>query len=391
MSIEDILQLVDEDEAVSLLKSLIRLNTVNPPGNEQKIVERIIEKFQHSGLKMTAYPFEPGRANLLIESACNRSMKADKHLILSGHLDTVPVGSGQWIHDPRSAFQDGDRIYGRGSSDMKSGVAAMILALKYIHQSGISLEGNLSFLGTAGEEVDGRGARSAMTQGLTEHATAMVIGEPTDNEVWIAHKGVLWLEIDIFGKTAHAGWPQNGVNAISATHRLVSALDQMALPIHKIVGPSTINLGIIKGGIAPNMVADRCSLTVDIRLIPGQESSKIISHVKGLLDKIAIDMKVRYTVQVLNDMLPVSTPESHAFIKLSAEILQKALNKKPIFGGANYYSDGSLFTSSDANLPVLIFGPGNPGIAHQPDEYVSIKNYLAAIRYYIALAIKYLG
>ncbi|GGL56956.1 M20 family metallopeptidase [Sporolactobacillus putidus] len=391
MSIEDIYRLIDEDDAVLFLKSLIRLNSVNPPGSEKKVAELIKERSEKAGLKASLFTFEPGRSNLFVEGASNRTEKENRNLVLSGHLDTVPIGNGKWEHDPWSADQDGDRLYGRGSSDMKSGAAAMILALETIQKSGVRLKGNLSFLGTAGEEVDGRGARSVLREGIIKNATAMVIGEPTNNELLIAHKGVLWLEIIINGKTAHAGWPENGVNAISAMHVFVQKLGEIDLPNHEILGKSTLNLGLINGGTAPNMVADRCQLTIDIRMVPGQERDGILHQVKTILAAISDPMGITYKVNVLNNMLPVSTSREDPFIKVSADTLQEVLDKKPIFGGANYYSDGSIFTTENKNIPILIFGPGNPVMAHQPNEWVDLRNFIDSIRYYIALAVHYLG
>lgn len=391
MSIEDLYNLIDEEDAVSFLKSLIQLNSVNPPGNEKKVAELIMERSEKAGLKGNLFAFEPDRANLFVECTPNISEKESKNLVLSGHLDTVPIGEGKWKCDPWSAYQDGDRLYGRGSSDMKSGVAAMILALEYIHKSGVRLKGNLSFLGTAGEEVDGRGARSVIENGTIKNVTAMVIGEPTNNEVLIAHKGVLWLEVIINGKTAHAGWPENGINAISAMHVFVKKLGEIHLPNHEVLGDSTVNLGIISGGIAANMVADHCQLTIDVRMVPGQDRDGVLHQVETILSTISDHIGITYKINVLNNMLPVSTSKDNHFIKLSADTLQEVLNKKPVFGGANYYSDGSIFTIKNENIPILIFGPGNPDMAHQPDEWVDLRNFIESIRYYIALAVNYLG
>ncbi|WP_100486964.1 M20 family metallopeptidase [Sporolactobacillus pectinivorans] len=390
MSIEDIFNLIDEDDAVLFLKSLIQINSVNPPGNEKRVAEVIRDRLEKAGLKAELHTFEMDRTNLFVEMIHNKQVKNSKSLVLSGHLDTVPTGNTKWESDPWSAFQKDGRLYGRGSSDMKSGVAAMVLALECIHRSGIKLKGNLAFLGTAGEEVDGRGARSVTKEGIIENATAMVIGEPTNNEVLIAHKGVLWLEVTISGKTAHAGWPENGINAISAMHQFVNQLEKMTLPDHEILGKSTINLGIVNGGVAPNMVADHCKLTLDIRLVPGQERDGILHQTKALLNELSNHMKITYEIKVLNDMLPVSTSKDNPFIKISANTLQMIFNKKPAFGGANYYSDGSIFTIKNRDIPILIFGPGNPDMAHQPNEWVDVENFIASIHYYVALAVKYL-
>jgi succinyl-diaminopimelate desuccinylase len=137
------------------------------------------------------------------------------------------------------------------------------------------------------------------------------------------------------------------------------------------------------------MVADFCQLTIDIRTVPGQNHEQIEQEIKNILS--AISDKVTYEVKVLNNMLCVGTPKNDDFINLSSTVLEKYLKKEPELAGANYYTDGSVFTIKKKNTPILIFGPGNPDLAHQPDEWVDTTKYLEAIRYYIALAVHYLG
>jgi succinyl-diaminopimelate desuccinylase len=393
LEINELLHAIDKDKALSFLQSLVRINSVNPPGNERLMTEYIADTFGESGLTVEKYPLDADRENVLLTLKGSESSPGQmrKRLVLSGHLDTVPIGNGQWQEDPWGAHVKDGKLYGRGSSDMKSGVAAMILALEAIAQSGIKLKGDLSFLGTAGEEVDGRGARLAIQEGTVSETTALVIGEPTNNQLFIAHKGVLWLEITINGKTAHAGWPDKGINAISAMHQFVNELEKFH-PVHdKILGNSTVNLGLIDGGIAPNMVADSCRLTIDCRTVPGLEAESIYQRAEEILTALSENMDISYNLKVLNDMHFVSTPQEDPFIQLSANVLRETLNTEASFGGANYYSDGSLFTKENADLPILIFGPGHPDQAHQPDEWVSIDQFYDAIRYYAVLAIRYLG
>jgi succinyl-diaminopimelate desuccinylase len=393
LDINEIVNLISKDEALSLLQSLVRINSVNPPGNERLIAENIGKTFGANDYTVEKHALDSERENvyLALKGAKSSNGQMRKSLVLSGHLDTVPIGNAQWQEDPWGAHIRDGKLYGRGSSDMKSGVAAMILALEAISRSGIKLKGDLSFLGTAGEEVDGRGARLAINEGTISEATALVIGEPTNNQVVIAHKGVLWLEITINGKTAHAGWPDKGINAISVMHRFVDELEKIQ-PVHdKILGNSTINLGLVNGGIAPNMVADSCRLTIDCRTVPGLEAEHICQHAKAILTKISKKMQVTYDLKVLSDMHFVSTSQKDPFIQLSADVYKQLFKSDAYFGGANYYSDGSLFTKENEQLPILIFGPGKPDLAHQPDEWVSLDQYYDAIRYYTALAINYLG
>ncbi|MGG3639980.1 M20 family metallopeptidase [Bacillus gobiensis] len=393
MNIEDIFCLIDEEDAISFLQSMIRINSVNPPGNEHQMAVLIKERIEKAGLTAITDTIDDNRTNLIVRRKGDQrhSNNQKKNLVFSGHFDTVPAGSETWQRDPWSAEIDKNKLYGRGASDMKSGVSAMILALEYIHRSGLQLDGDLSFLGTVGEEVDGLGARKATEAGWIDDASAIVIGEPTNNKVTIAHKGVLWVEVTIRGNSAHAGWPDKGVNAILAMHKLISELEKMELSSHEILGNSTINLGMIHGGTAPNMVADYCKLTIDVRTVPGQDHDKVVLQVKNILSSISDIMKVSYEVRVLNNMLCVGTSKNDDFIKLSSNVLYNYLNEVPELTGANYYTDASVFTIKKKNTPILIFGPGDPALAHQPNEWVDTRKYMEAIRYYIALAVNYLG
>ncbi|MCO7174827.1 M20 family metallopeptidase [Sporolactobacillus kofuensis] len=392
MGTDDIFQSIDQDRALFFLQSLVQINSVNPPGNERLVAEYIEEWLKNSGLDVAVNHLEDNRSNITVTlNGSVDSKHPRQHLFFSGHLDTVPLGNKEWTEEPWGGQVHAGKLYGRGSSDMKSGVAAMILALEALSRSNVQLQGDLSFLGTVGEEVDGRGARSAILKGDVSTATAMVIGEPTDNQVLIAHKGVLWLEVTIHGKTAHAGWPDKGVNAISAMHHFVSEFEKFQ-PIHdKILGQPTMNLGLVNGGIAPNMVADYCQMTFDMRTVPGLESEDVYRRAQDLLSALSETMDISFEIKVLNDMHYVSTAQEHPFIQLAADVLEQTLNKQPIFGGANYYSDGSLFTKENKEMPILIFGPGNPDQAHQPDEWVAINNFYDSIRFYISLALSYLG
>ncbi|WP_139691685.1 M20 family metallopeptidase [Sporolactobacillus terrae] len=392
MTINALINELDRDQAIRFLQSLVQINSVNPPGNERKIVELITKRFEHYVHSVQKYKLDTNREDVFITlKGSDTRSQPKRHLILSGHLDTVPTGNQAWKTDPWSALIQDGKLYGRGASDMKSGVAAMVLTLELIAKSGIKLRGDLSFLGTAGEEIDGRGARLAIQERAISNATALVIGEPTNNQLCIAHKGVLWLEIIIGGKAAHAGWPDAGVNAISAMHQFIDALEHFKSVHDCILGNSTVNLGLISGGIAPNMVADTCKLTIDFRTVPGLEVEGIYNYTEEILKKISEKMNVTYRIKVLNDMHYVSTPKENLFIQLSGKVFKEMFKGNVHFGGANYYSDGSLFTKENSRLPILIFGPGDPNQAHQLNEWVYLDYYFKAIHFYLLLAIQYLG
>jgi len=395
MNANDLFAQVDQEDAIAFLQSLVQINSVNPPGAERAVAEAIQKRLENSGLHMELELVTEDRANLLISLHGKPSEKAVKDqgrtLVFSGHFDTVPVGGVDWTHPPFAGVRVGDRIYGRGTTDMKSGVAAMIVAMECLAKSGISLPGNLLFAGTVGEEVDCLGAKEVVKKGQIDHASAIVVSEPTANQVIVAHKGALWLEVTMYGKTAHGSMPDHGINAIQAIHRFITELNGYHLEheTHAILGGSTLNIGMIRGGVSPNVVPDQCSVTLDIRTVPGQSHEGILQDIGQLAKKAGEELSASYQVKILNDMSYVDTPADHSFIRTAMQVAGMAEDAAP--RGVNYYTDASIYQPNLNGIPVLIYGPGEPSMAHQPDEWVDVTKYLDSIRYYIALALAYLN
>ncbi|MBU8880440.1 M20 family metallopeptidase [Bacillus sp. FJAT-29790] len=393
MGIQDIIKYIDEDDAISFLQSLIQLNTINPPGMEKALADLIRLRLRDTDLLIHSDVVEEDRVNLIVSTTSEEQLNnTSKTLVYSGHFDTVPVGNVEWTFPVFEGKQVENRIYGRGSSDMKSGVAAMILAIECIQKAGIKLNGNLQFIGTVGEEVNCLGAKEVVKKGQIDQATAIVISEPTSNEVAVAHKGALWLEISIYGKTAHGSMPSQGINAILAINHFINELNNYHIKYerHDILGDSTLNISMINGGVGPNVVPDQCKMTIDIRTVPGQDHQEIIEEINKLLQKVSEAKNVSYEIDVINDMGSVYTPPDHPFIHSAMEIAQSYLQENPYLGGVNYYTDGSIYRKHLQNVPILICGPGEPTVAHQPDEWVDVQKYLDSIRFYISLAISYL-
>ncbi|KKK36906.1 succinyl-diaminopimelate desuccinylase [Mesobacillus campisalis] len=377
---------IDEKEAVQFLQSLIQVNSVNPPGNE-KVVAEVIQAFLNStNLQVELDDLGDNRANLFVTYPNEES--DDPYLVYSGHFDTVPTGKVKWEHDPFSGKVVANKVYGRGTTDMKSGVAAMILALKYLDEAGVKLNGKLQFVGTAGEEVDGFGAKKVVKKGQINKATALVVSEPSENQLFHAHKGCLWLEITTYGKTAHGSMPDKGINAVLKMNEIINLLQtyQFQYRPHPVLGHPTLNIGTIEGGVKTNVVPDQCKMTIDIRTVPGQSNEQILKDIEELVESVVGD----YEIHVLNSMASVGTDESNDFIKLAIETGKNHLNLELKPTGVNYYTDASVYTPH-LQVPTFIFGPGIPTLAHQPNEYVEIDKFIESIRYFIALAIDYLG
>lgn len=379
-----------EDQIIELLQQMLRINTVNPPGNEEELAILLKEKFSKIGLKSNIKSIDKNRANIISKISGNKDKGA---LLFNGHLDTVPVGGVKWKYDPFSGEIADGNIYGRGSSDMKGGIASMIIAMQAILEEGIDLKGDLIFAGTAGEETDSIGAYNFLDEDGLEGVESIVISEPTSCEIAVAEKGALWVEVEVYGKTAHGAFPHKGMNAIK---HMCSFLDELCkyefkyVP-HDLLGHPTINISTINGGIKTNVVPDICKVTIDVRAVPSMDHQDIIDDFKSIINYIKEDIpEFDASLKILNNRPAVETEKDHSFIKLGQSIMQEYMEKEGSLIGVNFYTDAAVFLPT-TDLPCIIYGPGATDMAHQPNEMVSIEDLVEAAYFYYILIKKKLA
>lgn len=260
---------------------------------------------------------------------------------------------------------------------MKGAVAAMAMVCLALARSGRRLAGDVIFAATAGEEVDSAGARRLLAQGLPP-IRSIIVGEPTRLHVATAHKGALWLQIETHGKAAHGSMPEQGQNAIMAMQKVIAELSvfQPVSSPHPSLGSGSQNIGTIQGGVKPNIVPDRCTLTVDIRTLPGESHESIVELLKKRLHPAS--------VRVLNSMTAVDTPVEYPFIQSALRLAQHLHGEPSSPRGMSYYTDASVLYPA-LQCPVLIFGPGDERLAHQANETVDLNEVLAAAAFYFDL------
>ena len=327
MANEQILAQIDERETLDLLVKMLQINTVNPPGNEKVLAELIAKEMASVGIETEVVDLGNNRANVV---ARIRGTGEKKALLFNGHLDTVPPGDVEWEHGPYSGDIVDGKIYGRGSSDMKGGLAAMIIAAKAIKKSKLELKGDLIFSGTAGEETDSIGAFDFLNKGGLKDVGAIIIGEPSSCGINIAEKGALWLAITTFGKTAHAAFPDSGINAITCMNTLLNEILNYKFKYceNELLGHPTMNIATINGGVKTNVVPDKCKVTLDIRTVPGMKHSDIIKEFEGIIAKLQEQVPgFKATIEYLNDRPAVETAIDDPFIKLAQEVIQEEFNK----------------------------------------------------------------
>jgi succinyl-diaminopimelate desuccinylase len=355
----------EQSAGLELTRRLVAFETVNPPGNERPCIEHIAGLLTEAGFEASVLDFGPGRANLVARLPATRPGK--KPLVFSGHVDTVPLGHAPWSVPPFEGVVKNGRIYGRGTSDMKSGVAACVLAARELarleHRAA-----DLLLAVTAAEETGSEGAaRLAAEPGLLGECGALLVAEPTDNRPLVGHKGAMWMRLAFSGVTAHGSMPDKGVSAIAKACRAVETLlgFDFGVPPHPVMGPPTINIGTIAGGMNINSVPDHAVIGVDVRTIAGQANPAVREQLLAALPDEA-------EVEPLADLGPVFTDPDEPWVRQVFAQAERVFGRTPKVETAAYFTDASVLTPACGNPPTIIMGPGPMAMAHQTDEYCEV-------------------
>jgi len=386
----DLLAYIDEAQTIEICQQLVRTKSVNPPGNERQVAEIAAALLTDLGLAVEIINHGENRASVLARLEGRSDLPG---ILYSAHLDTVPVGDDTWQRDPFSGELAEGKLWGRGASDMKSGIAAMISAVAALVEAGTQLRGDLIVALSAGEEVDSLGARVIAERLQDEPLQLVVVSEPSLNGAYIAEKGALWLEFNTYGKTAHGAAPATGLNAINMMRRLLDALETLDIPFepHPLLGGFTCSLNTISGGVKTNVVPDRCVSTIDMRTVPGQSHERIVQQVLGVLNELTDTIAgFKADLRITNDRVPVmTTPDEPAVARFLSSV-ERVTGTKPVPGGIHYYTDAAVYVPA-LNIPMVICGPGDPGLAHQPDEHVQVDKLIEASRIFTMAAATLLG
>ena len=364
-------------DAISLTKSLLAFDTINPPGRERDCARMAGSMLEDAGFSVQFFEYEEGRTSL-VARAGGSDKKAP--LCLTGHLDVVPLGSRKWSKDPFSGESDGDKLYGRGTSDMKSGVAAMLLAARSFSKRLQNTPGIVLVL-TAGEEGGCIGSKHlAQQRKLLGRAGAMVVGEPTSNYPLVGHKGSIKFNARFRGVSAHGSMPELGVNAVYKAAKAVAKLERFdfAASPHKVMGKPTLNVGTFAGGSGVNLVPDDAVIGVDIRTVPGLDHDNLLSRLKDLLGK---DVEL----DVFSNLKPVWTAPDDEWVQRVFEICKPFVGEAPAARTAPYMTDAANLLKAYVGAPTVVLGPGEAAMAHQTDEYCSMERTRQAVAIYEAL------
>ena len=363
---------MSSQDAIALTKSLLRFDTVNPPGRERDCARYAGAMLQEWGFSVQFFEYEEGRTSV-VARAGGSDGKAP--LCLTGHLDVVPLGSRAWTKDPFSGEADGDRLYGRGSSDMKAGVAAILIALKGFSNKLTNTPGIVAVL-TAAEEGGCIGSKKLAETQLLGRAGAMIVGEPTSNYPLVGHKGSVKFHATFSGVSAHGSMPQLGVNAIYKAAKAITKLEEFkfGVPEHPVMGLPTMNVGTFEGGSGVNLVPDLARIGVDIRTVPGTDHEALLSRLGNLLTEAKIT--------VFADSQSVWTEPDDEWVQRVFAICQPILKEKPVARTAPYMTDAANLRKVYAGAPTVVLGPGEAAMAHQTDEYCNMERIRQSVQIY---------
>ena len=351
-------------DPVTLLGELIRIQSVNPEGDpgvsdpgEARIAVSLEKLLLELGAEVSLREVLPGRPNVVARFPSDPSGGKNKpRLLLAPHMDTVSV-VGMTI-DPFSGEVRDGKVWGRGASDTKGPMAAMLSALSRIRAELPKLSHEIWFAGLVGEESGQHGAKALAS---VEQFDFVIAGEPTDLKTVHAHKGSLWVTLTAHGKAVHASTPELGENAIYKMTLAVERIRELVIPelsktMHPLLGQSTLSVGTIRGGSKTNIVPDHCEATIDIRIIPGTDPLKIINLIEHVSDGVQVDHQ---------GSEPLFTNPNHPLVlKLSN------LGATPT--GAPWFCDAAVFAVH--GIPSVALGPGSIAQAHTADEFISIAD-----------------
>ena len=349
---------------VELTRELVATRTINPPGEEEKAASLLAARLSEAGLEVVEHEFAPGRTSLVARTRTRGERPA---LCLTGHLDTVPLGGADWSRDPFSGETDGDRLYGRGTSDMKGGTAAIVVAAERIAALGEGAAG-LELVLCAGEETGCEGALAlAGAEGALGRCGAVLVAEPTTNYPCVAHKGVVWADAVARGKTAHGSMPHLGENAIYKLARAVGRLEDFRLEAseHPLLGMPTVSLGTFSGGININSVPDYATAGIDVRTVPGMSGDGVLSALAERLGE-EVELEPRVVLEAID------TDPDDEWVQDVFSVMEPLIGEAPSARGLAYFTDAAALSPAYGTPPTIICGPGDAEQAHRTDESCSM-------------------
>jgi succinyl-diaminopimelate desuccinylase len=380
----------DPDDVLRYARALIAAPSENPGGTEDEVAGVAMRILGDLGADVSVVRSEGGRPSLVARIGSGRRPT----LAWNGHLDTVPAGDAStWSSGPfEGAVVDG-RLVGRGACDMKGPIASALAAVAAIRRAELTLSGTLVLHLVADEELAGvHGTRILRDRGLLDQDAA-VVGEPSEMEIALAERGGAWVTAVAHGRAAHGSQPDRGSNAILTMSRFLLRLAEV-LPdrAHPLVGTPTVNVALVAGGSAPNVVPDRCEVEIDRRIVPGEEDAEeVLAPFRRLVDDLAAehpDTEIEISLREWTEA--AETTGDSAIASVLRDAIAAETGSPPPFVGFTGITDARFYIN-DAAIPTVIAGPGSLSLAHTANESIGVDELVAAARAYARTFVGFLG
>ena len=399
--LEPVLARIDRGELVHLTRELVRIPSVYRPeeseGNEVRVAGFVADYLEHAGFGVQVDVVAPGRPNVW---AVWEGDRPGRTLLLEAHTDVVTEGSAEdWDHPPFAAERDGGRIYGRGACDTKGNLAAAVVAVCAIRDSGVPFPGRLILCHPVDEEGMMTGIKAFIERGHAEGVDAAVICEPEENHLCIRQKGALRVEVTVRGRMAHGAMPLSGVNPVTRAARFVVDVEELEREEIERHGedpflgyPSltpTILMGPEFGEPQINVIPASAYVALDIRTVPGQSHDELVERLEGILAWLASeDPDFDATLEVIEERPPTETPKDEPLVRAMAKAYKRLTGEEPGYNGVPGATDGT-FLHAWAGIPIVTTGAGNREIPHHTDEWVDEDELLTTCKLYAATAMYY--
>ena len=389
---------IDRDRLVELTRELVRARSVNDPAggsSEAPAADVVVREMRRLGWEPVVEEVAPGRPNVI---ATVEGGSPGPTLLFEGHTDVVTEGDPErWTKDPFGAEIDGGRLYGRGSADMKGGVAAMICATAAVQARG-RFPGRIRVAARADEEGMMLGAKHFVARGHAEGVDGVIVCEPEEREVCVAQKGAIRVRVDATGRMAHGAMPHQGLNPISALTafaervRALEAELQEEAGDHPLLGLPYLTPTVLAGGSAEqiNVIPGEAWLALDIRTTPRVHHPALLSRLVAEAGAIASASGVALDLTVIDDRPSTETPADSPLVRAVVDAHRRVAGEEPVLGGVPGSTDGTILWR-DAGLPIVTYGPGGKWIAHQVDEYVELEDLVRCAEVYELAALIFLG
>ena len=379
---------INRDYLINTLTDLVRINSVNPSlvedgRSEAEIGRYVASTLRDLGMAVTIHEAKPQRPSIVGILKGNGSGRS---LMLNGHMDTVGV---EGMSNPFTPTISDGKMTGRGAYDMKGSLAACMTAAEALVSSGKTLSGDLLIAAVADEEYASLGTEEVIKHYKTDGA---VVTEPTEMSICLAHKGFVWLEVEIVGRAAHGSRFDEGIDANMRMGRFMAELDQLEQELrqrsgHPLTGPPSLHAAIISGGTALTAYADRCRLQIERRTITGESEAQVVSEIQDILNRLAADdATFQGTVKAFLAREPSEIAPETAIVRTLSQVSMEVLGLRPTYVGMPYWMDTALLSA--AGIETVTIGPIGAG-AHARVEWVDIQSLMDLAEILVNTAVNY--